>query len=224
MEMNNIELMEKVEKLAKDIENKKYQENFEKVTPLVKKINEIKEEILKDKSSQQKAKEIIEKGINFYFDFNNYDNQDINILIFDLEEFLNNDIDKSIVAYYSIDYIKKILNAFISLKILLFEIYPVKEEIQRFFNILNFCLNKNIIDNDTITFYLDQLNNNLCFYVLYTKNYFLGLCDGKIAIHRKGISSSDPNLFKYIIVTKENLNIIKDVERQLEEKIKQITV
>lgn len=224
MEMNNIELMEKVEKLAKDIENKKYQENFEKVTPLVKKINEIKEEILKDKSSQQKAKEIIEKGINFYFDFNNYDNQDINILIFDLEEFLNNDIDESIVAYYSIDYIKKILNAFISLKILLFEIYPVKEEIQRFFNILNFCLNKNIIDNDTITFYLDQLNNNLCFYVLYTKNYFLGLCDGKIAIHRKGISSSDPNLFKYIIVTKENLNIIKDVERQLEEKIKQITV
>lgn len=107
MEMNNIELMEKVEKLAKDIKNKKYQENFEKVTPLVKKINEIKEEILKDKSSQQKAKEIIEKGINFYFDFNNYDNQDINILIFDLEEFLNNDIDESIVAYYSIDYIKK---------------------------------------------------------------------------------------------------------------------
>ena len=39
MTMNNIELMEKVQKLAKDIENKKYQENFEKVTPLVKKIN-----------------------------------------------------------------------------------------------------------------------------------------------------------------------------------------
>lgn len=224
MEMNNIELMEKVEKLAKDIENKKYQENFEKVIPLVKKINEIKEEILKDKSSQQKAKEIIEKGINFYFDFNNYDNQDINILIFDLEEFLNNDIDESIIAYYSIDYIKNILKAFISLKILLFEIYPVKEEIQRFFSILNFCLNKNIIDDDTITFYLDQLNNNLCFHVLYTKNYFLGLCDGKIAIYRKGVSSSDHDLFKYIIVTKENLDVIKDVERQLEEKINQITV
>ena len=89
---------------------------------------------------------------------------------------------------------------------------------------MNFCLNKNIIDNDTITFYLDQLNNNLCFYVLYTKNYFLGLCDGKIAIHRKGVSSSDPNLFKYIIVTKENLDAIKDIEGQLEEKINQITV
>ena len=99
MTMNNIELMEKIQKLAKDIENKKYQENFEKVTPLIKKINEIKEEILKDKSSKQKAREIIEKGIDFYFDFNNYDNQDINILISDLEEFLDNNIDESIITF-----------------------------------------------------------------------------------------------------------------------------
>ena len=62
-----------------------------------------------------------------------------------MEEFLDNDIDESIITYYLIDYIKEILNAFISLKVLMFEIYPAKEEIQRFFDILNFCLDKNLI-------------------------------------------------------------------------------
>lgn len=224
MEINNIELMEKVQKLAKDIENKKYQEDFKRVTPLVEKINEIKEEILKDKSYSQKAKEIIEKGIDFYFDLNNYDNQDINILIFDLEEFLDNDIDESIISYHSIDYIKEILNAFISLKVLMFEIYPAKEEIQRFFDILNFCLDKNLIDGDTIKSYLNQLNNNLYFYGLHKGNGLLNLCCGKITIDRRDFYSRNRNLFKYIIVSKENLDVIKDIEKQLEEKINKITV
>ena len=75
MEMNNIKLMEKVQKLAKDIENKKYQEDLKKAAPLIKKINEMKEEILKDESSKQKAKSIIKNGIDFYFNLNDYKNK-----------------------------------------------------------------------------------------------------------------------------------------------------
>ena len=224
MEMNNIKLMETVQKLAKDIENKKYQEDLKKAAPLIKKINEMKEEILKDESSKQKAKSIIKNGIDFYFNLNDYNNQDIHNSIFDLEKFLNNDIDESILSCYSVDYIEEILNAFISLKTLIFKIYPAKEEIQRFFAILNFCSNNNLIDHDTINSYLTQLNNSLCFYVLYKGNCLLQLFNDEIIIYRRDFCSRSRDLFEYIIVTKENLNAIKNIERQLEEKINQITV
>lgn len=37
MEMNNIMLLEKIEKLSRDIENKKYQEDCKKAAPFLKK-------------------------------------------------------------------------------------------------------------------------------------------------------------------------------------------
>ena len=94
----------------------------------------------------------------------------------------------------------------------------------KFFDILNFCLDKNLIDGDTINSYLNQLNNNLYFYGLHKGNGLLNLCCGKITIDRRDFYSRNRNLFKYIIVSKENLDVIKDIERQLEEKINQITV
>ena len=228
MEMNNIKLMEKVQKLAKDIENKKYQEDLKKAAPLIKKINEMKEEILKDESSKQKAKSIIKNGIDFYFNLNDYNNQDIHNSIFDLEKFLNNDIDESILSCYSVDYIEEILNAFISLKTLIFKIYPAKEEIQRFFAILNFCSNNNLIDRETINSYLLTLNENLHFNAKYVRCYFGNSFSKNIYIEEprninESFSHYDYNEFtKYIVISEENLQVIKKIEKQLEEKINKI--
>lgn len=123
---------------------------------------------------------------------------------------------------YNVEDIEEILNMFINLKTLILNIYPVKEEIKRFFDILNFCFEKEFIDYETICYYLTQLNNNLCFNEIDKGTYSLSSFNYKIAIYCQDFCFKSFDLFQYIVVSKENLQVIKDVERQLEEKINQI--
>ena len=114
----------------------------------------------------------------------------------------------------------------IDIKKVIFYIYPIKEEIVRFFNILSLCSSNNIIDSKTIDSYLLTLKDTLHFNENYSPCCLNKSSSKNIYIAYRGYSASfdDDEFIKYIIVSEANLKIIKDVEKQLEEKIDKIII
>lgn len=224
MDMENAKLLEKVINLSKEKENKEYQEKLKKAMPFMDEISKIKNELLTNEYSNKALNEIIEKRIMFKFEHNEIDSFNLSIDYHILERILQNNFDKLFVDSYSIEKIKKIVNMIIDVKKVIFYIYPIKEEIVRFFNILNLCSYNNIIDHKTIDSYLLTLNDNLHF--SYSTCYLNKSSSKNIYIKDREYSSSFDNdeFLKYIVVSEANLKIIKDVEKQLEKKIDKIVI
>lgn len=224
MNMENAKLLEKVINLSKEKENKEYQEKLKKAMPFIDEISKIKNELLINECSNKALNEIIEKRIMFKFEHNEIDSFNLSIDYHILERILQNNFDKLFVDSYSIEKIKKIVNMLIDVKKVIFYIYPIKEEIVRFFNILNLCSYNNIIDHKTIDSYLLTLNDNLHF--SYSTCYLNKSSSKNIYIKDREYSSSFDNdeFLKYIVVSEANLKIIKDVEKQLEKKIDKIVI
>lgn len=223
MNMNNIKLLEKVEKLSKEKEDKEHQEKLKKVVPLIKKINEIKNELITNEYSNKILTEIIENNIVFTCEFNK-EIYKFNPNTLELKEILNNDFNVTMINSTEIERFRKILEKLVSLKRTIFEFYPMKEEIIRFFYILNLCYTNNFIDEYTVNVYLKKLNENLYFNKSCQINCFDYI---SIEYHEFGYLNCDydvNNFCQYIIVSEENLEIIKDVEKQLEEKIDKIII
>jgi hypothetical protein len=226
MNMDNIKLLEKVEKLSKEKEDKEYQEKLKKAMPFIDKISKIKNELFANEYSNKVLKEIIEKRINFKFEHDEIDYFKFNINYRLLEGILQNNFNKSSIKSYSIEKIKEVEKMLIDIKKVIFYIYPIKEEIVRFFNILSLCSSNNIIDSKTIDSYLLTLKDTLHFNENYSPCYLNKSSSKNIYITYRGYSVSfdDDEFIKYIIVSEENLEIIKDVEKQLEEKIDKFIV
>lgn len=128
-----------------------------------------------------------------------------------LEGLFQNNFNKLFINFYSIEKIKKILKMLIDVKKVIFYIYPIKEEIVRFFNILNLCYCNKFIDKNTIVSYLLTLNDNLHFNENYPACYFDISSSKNIYINDKEYFSSfnDDEFLKYIIVSEENLKVMK---------------
>lgn len=171
MNMENAKLLEKVEKISKEKEDKEYQEKLKRVMPFINKISKIKNELLANEYSNKILKEIIRDKINFKFEHYEIDSFGFNINYMLLEGLLQNNFNKSSINSYSIEKIKGILKMLVDVKKVIFNVYPIKEEMVRFFNILNLCYSNKIIDGETINSYLLTLNENLHFNENYAKCY-----------------------------------------------------
>lgn len=226
MNMENTKLLEKVINLSKEKKDKEYQEKLKKAMPFIEKISKIKNELLTNEYSNKILNEIIEKRIRFEFKHDEIDYFNFNIDYVSLEKLLQNNFNKLFINSYSVEKIKKILKMLINVKKVIFYIYPIKEEIVRFFNILNLCSSNNIIDYNTIDSYLLTLNENLHFNRHYLECYLNKSSLKNIYIKYREYSSSfdDDEFLKYIIVSEENLQVMKEIEKQLEEKIDKIII
>lgn len=228
MNMNNIALLEKVEKLSKEKKDKEYQEKLKKAMPFIEKISKIKNELLTNEYSNKVLNKMIEEKIDFKFNHKQIDSFKFNFDYFILEEILRNNFDKSFIDSHSIEDLRKMVSLLINIKKIIFDIYPIKEEMINFFNILNLCYSNKIIDSETINSYLLTLNENLHFNERYAKCYFSNSFSKNIYIEEprnfnESFSNYDYNEFtKYIIISEANLQVIKKIEKQLEEKINKI--
>lgn len=229
MNMENTKLLEKVEKLSKEKKDKEYQEKLKKVIPLIKKINEVKNELITNKYSNTILTEIIENNIVFTYEFNKGIHK-FNPNTLELKEILNNNFNVTMMDSTEIEMFINILEKLVNLKKIIFEFYPMKEEIIRFFYILNLCYINDFIDEYTLDFYIKKLNENLCFNSSCRINCFdcISIYFDCISIGNElEYSSCDydvNNFYKYIIVSEANLKVIKEIEKQLEEKIDKIII
>ena len=139
MNMNNIALLEKVEKLSKEKKDKEYQEKLKKAMPFIEKISKIKNELLTNEYSNKVLNKMIEEKIDFKFNHKQIDSFKFNFDYFILEEILRNNFDKSFIDSHSIEDLRKMVSLLINIKKIIFDIYPIKEEMINFFNILNNC-------------------------------------------------------------------------------------
>lgn len=223
MNMNNIKLLEKVEKLSKEKKDKEYQEKVKEIIPLIKKINEVKNELITNEYFDKISTETIKNNIIFIYEFDKGIYK-FNPNILELKEILNNDFNVTMIDSKEIETFRKILEKLVDFKRIIFEFYPMKEEIIRFFYILNLCYTNDLIDKDTVDFYLKKLNENLCFDESCQINCFDCV---SIECHQFEYSNCDydiNNFCLYIIVSEANLNVIKEIEKQLEEKIDKIII
>lgn len=161
MNMNNIKLLEKVEKLSKEKKDKEYQEKVKEIIPLIKKINKVKNELITNEYFNKISTETIKNNIIFIYEFDKGIYK-FNPNILELKEILNNDFNITMIDSTEIETFRKILEKLVDFKRIIFEFYPMKEEIIRFFYILNLCYTNDLIDKDTVDFYLKKLNENLC--------------------------------------------------------------
>ena len=226
MNMENAKLLEKVINLSKEKENKEYQEKLKKAMPFINEISKIKNELLTNEYYNKVLNEIIEKKINFEFEHNEINSSDSIINYFILKEILQNNFTKSFINSYSIERIQKIVNMLIDVKKVILYIYPIKEEMVRFFNILNLCYCNKIIDKNTTVSHLLTLNDNLHFNKKYPVCYLDVSSSKNIYVNDREYFSSfnDDEFIKYIVVSEENLQVIKEIEKQLEEKINKIVI
>lgn len=230
MNMENAKLLEKVEKISKEKEDKEYQEKLKRVMPFINKISKIKNELLANEYSNKILKEIIRDKINFKFEHYEIDSFGFDINYMLLEGLLQNNFNKSSINSYSIEKIKGILKMLVDVKKVIFNVYPIKEEMVRFFNILNLCYSNKIIDGETINSCLLTLNENLHFNENYAKCYLSNSFSKNIYIEEprkvnESFSHYDYNEFpKYIVVSEANLQVIKEIEKQLEEKIDKVVI
>lgn len=228
MNMENAKLLEKVVNLCKEKENKEYQEKLKEAMPFIDKINKMKNELLTNEYSNRILNEMIKEKNSFEFEHDEIDSFDFRIDYSILEKIFRNNFDKSFINSYSIEDIKKMANLLINIKKVIFDIYPMKEEMIRFFTILKLCYSNKIIDSETINSYLLTLNENLHFNAKYVRCYFGNSFSKNIYIEEprninESFSHYDYNEFpKYIVVSESNLQVIKKIEKQLEEKINKI--
>lgn len=228
MNMENTKLLEKVVNLCEKKENKEYQEKLKKVMPFIDKISKMKNELLTNEYSNKVLNKMIEEKIDFKFSHKEIDSFKFKFDYSILKEILRNNFDKSFINSHSIEDIRKMVSLLINIKKIIFDIYPIKEEMIIFFNILNLCYSNKIIDSETINSYLLTLNENLHFNEKYAKCYFSNSFSKNIYIEEprnlnESFSHYNYNEFtKYIVISEENLQVIKKIEKQLEEKINKI--
>lgn len=228
MNMENTKLLEKVVNLCEKKENKEYQEKLKKVMPFIDKISKMKNELLTNEYSNKVLNKMIEEKIDFKFNHKEIDSFKFKFDYSILKEILRNNFDKSFINSHSIEDIRKMVSLLINIKKIIFDIYPIKEEMINFFNILNLCYSNKIIDSETINSYLLTLNENLHFNEKYAKCYFSNSFSKNIYIEEprnlnESFSHYDYNEFtKYIVISEANLQVIKKIEKQLEEKINKI--
>lgn len=196
--------------------------------PFIDKISKMKNELLTNEYSNKVLNKMIEEKIDFKFNHKEIDSFKFKFDYSILKEILRNNFDKSFINSHSIEDIRKMVSLLINIKKIIFDIYPIKEEMINFFNILNLCYSNKIIDSETINSYLLTLNENLHFNEKYAKCYFSNSFSKNIYIEEprnlnESFSHYDYNEFtKYIVISEANLQVIKKIEKQLEEKINKI--
>lgn len=218
--MNNGELtfLQKVEE--KVSEQRKERDKIK--TTIINSIYEIADEIMNNQEASQYLMKL-ENDIFYGFDFGTLNksneimkieyNLDINVKTI---MSIFSDKEHNLLKLYDLDVLKNILRNFKLIRELLLEYLPIDKQIQDFFNGLQMLHDERIMLSSDIQEIFDKINNNKN---LFYNDLSLVIREGKLYIlNSKARNLYCMNEFKVLVPNKDSLLLIKELEKEIENR------